>query len=272
MRKKKPTLKSEIARLEAEVSQAMSDINRRILYVENNVSEADADVNSLRTKIAKMEVANKADGPIWQSAMGPIRMRDMTDGHLWNAIKFLEGKDGNKTTTLAFRARAMPKLTELKAEKKRREMMAAEEKKWRTIDLGPGKVTCMALDGQVFQEEKVSEFKVTMEGENPSAEAQATIKRQFEVNCELRREVENWKKIAFNRLAEAEKAEEKEKELRAELGKYRTKVAELSATLRRVRDVTQKEAEDWKALAQIRLEQIGMMKAGPYNPFRPGCE
>ena len=61
MRKKKPTLKSEIARVEGIFTQNILDLSRRIDGLKTEALENDQDVNNLRTKLAKLEHAKKED-------------------------------------------------------------------------------------------------------------------------------------------------------------------------------------------------------------------
>ena len=86
-------------------------------------------IAELRTEIMKMEQAN---GPLWHGALGTIRMRDMTDAHLANAIKLMEDRAaGRRTFTGVLAMNENNKLVELRSEQSRRRATAVADKtKW----------------------------------------------------------------------------------------------------------------------------------------------
>jgi chromosome segregation ATPase len=304
MRKKKPTLKSEITRLEGIFTSYINDLARRIGEVNESREETQAEVDDLMVKVAQLRASNKADGPIWQSALGPISMRAMTDSHLANAIKFLEGLGGNKFTS-QFRQRAMPKLPELKAEKKRREMMAAEEKKYAKLPF--------ALDPKVGQPKGL---KPDMNGwENPSIAAQQEIavlvkqrnialddtkrlatesadrKRMIEAlvnkNGMLAAEIEDLKKHANLARADAQGFKEMEATLKRVAEELLREIEQLrqddqdDTDLREDLESTRKTLADMQTTAlqalnraenaERRVRELEKKKH-PYSPFTPGCE
>lgn len=215
--------------------------------------------------------AARADGPIWKTKDGTeIRMRAMTDSHLANTIALLE-KQWTKGKELS--PGMYPKLDELKAEKKRRETFAANEKKWKDLHNGTGP----------YSNEEGSNFS---KGDYVKID-DIDQKELYRLQLALR----NWKNCAEYRLKEihdqrakieelkkdqaiVERVTQENQSLREELEKTRQRVVEAEKG---------KNTIGWKLIAERRLDYIQTLKAKldearriidgqRWTPFRPGCE
>lgn len=99
------------------------------MVTDHDFNQRDADlrahqahIDDLRDRVKQLEAGL---GPTWKTQAGIVlRMRDMSDSHLDNAILFLERQSketGYKQKTVEWKAAWMPKLAELQDEKARRE-------------------------------------------------------------------------------------------------------------------------------------------------------
>jgi chromosome segregation ATPase len=220
---KKPTLKSEIARLEGIFTQNILDLSRRIDGLKTEALENDQDVNNLHTRQA---------------------MDHQAVVNLVEQVKELQKARGYGTT----------------------------------------------------MEEMVNKISA----ENPSVEAQRTIKRQAEEIEQLRagwnnevsvlrneigtlqkrcqhaladaqgfKEMEaTWKRVAEERLREIDQLRADDTDLREDLELHRNTIA----NLQRMKEALI-EKNNLLAVELLAVElREAKSRAVPYNPFRPGCE
>lgn len=190
-------------------------------------------LNELEQKVFE---ASCADGPTWKTKDGTlIRMRAMTDSHLANTIAFLE-KQATKLSGEMF-----TKLHQLNDEKKRRETIRANEKKWGDLHNGTGAYAIV-------------------EG-TPSPDKTDQEKEIYRLELALN----NWQNCAEYRLKEIQDQRKEIERLRAKEGS-----TEQADRLRRARDIWMKQAEDWKALAQQRLEANEKLNANLHTERERG--
>lgn len=124
------------------------EVVTRLGASEQKIASLAKDVDNLlvsrKIHMDRVAALEAVSGPTWKTADGTVlRMREMKTGHIVNAIRYLEEKVdrdrlANQGKLAEWSAKWEPKLTELKAEKGRRERAAANEAKWAHLHNGTG--------------------------------------------------------------------------------------------------------------------------------------
>lgn len=132
---KKLTLLQRVKNIEFRQEADFRGVREQKELFESHRDNADKRYIDLKARVTLAEVV---DGPFWKTADGTVlRMKEMKDSHLDNAICFLEKKEGKDNGDL-WRAKWIPKLKELRAEKKRRATLKANDEKWTHLHNGTG--------------------------------------------------------------------------------------------------------------------------------------
>lgn len=129
------------SRLMSQLTALRHDVDNLLVSRRDNAVAIQASSAAVDKRLRSLE---EVSGPTWKTADGTVlRMREMKDSHLQNAICFLERAHERQAgyggvTYDNWRAKWAPKLEELRAEKARREKAAATEKKWSDLHNGTG--------------------------------------------------------------------------------------------------------------------------------------
>jgi hypothetical protein len=155
---KKPSLQSQLDALgrhvtacNAAVSSNERALDRKIATLRNDI---DGLIGNYRGHGERLIALEAASGPTWKTATGTVlRMREMEDGHLSNAIKFLEKQVvsrnlDKKLDNAEWTAKWVPKLNELRDERARREKQKQESARWRNqgSELRGQQITGVVID------------------------------------------------------------------------------------------------------------------------------